>query len=161
MGGLIGGKNPNGTAIIIETQTIAPNDTGVLKKSTVKVAHLRQAIVLGVRIGSGQTITDLYFDTFDVRTRADADTTAALERAFPIPAGVPERWHGFALLEDDLPNPGQFETRFGLAPFPQQGQFQLVPFVVAPAHNHFASGAYLVAVSVVTSPEGPAELRRR
>src|SRR5712664_1539468 len=102
MGGLIQEKKPNGTDIKIETTSVDPNGSGVLKKSTVKVAALKQAFVMGVRIGNGQTITELKFDTFDVLGRADDATTKALATALPIPAGVPEQWQGFALHVDDL-----------------------------------------------------------
>jgi len=95
-----------------------------------------------------------------VLSRVDDATTKALSRALPVPAG--EQWLGFALGPDDLPHPGHFRTRFALSPFPAVGQFQLVPFVVAPSADAFANGAYMVAVSVVTSPSdiGPSELRR-
>jgi hypothetical protein len=162
MGGLIRERTPNGQDISVETDSIAPNGAGVLKQSTVKVAALKQAFVMGVRIGANQTIDELKFETFDVLTRADDATTKALQSALPIPAGVKEQWLGFALYADDLPHPGRFKTRFALSPFPAVGQFQVVPFVVAQSAAAFAQGAYMVTVSVVTSPSdiGPAELRR-
>lgn len=162
MGGLIKERTPNGQDITVETDSVTANGNGVLKQSTVKVAALKQTFVLGVRIGDKQTIDELKFDGFDVLSRADDPTTQALKSALPIPKGVPEQWLGFALYADDLPHPGRFKTRFALSPFPAVGQFQLVPFVVAQDKAAFAQGAYMVTVSVVTSPSdvGPAELRR-
>lgn len=161
MSGLIQRK-PGGKDITIETQDIQRKNNGVLKLSKVKVSpHAKSAFFLGVRIGTGQTITELTFDKCKVLDRADLATTQELATALKIPDGVPEQWYGFALLKDDLPNPSGFETRFALEPFPLTGQFQLVPFVVAATLDSFAKGMYLVAVSVVTSPlDGPVELRR-
>ena len=161
MSGFLLGKRPSGTGITIETQSIIGNNGGVRKHSKVKVAHIKSTFVMGIRIGSGQTITELIFDNFNVLDRADVRTTQAIETALPIPDGVPERWYGYALLEDDLPNPNNFDSHFALSPFPQTGQFQLVPFVIALTADSFARGLYMVAVSVVTSPlDGPLELRR-
>ena len=163
MGGLIQAKKPSGKGITIDTQSVDPNGAGFVKKSTVRVEAVKQPFFMGVRIGSKQEITELTFDTVNVLDRKDAATTKALEKALPIPAGVPEQWKGFALGADDLAHPGEFQTRFGLSSSPEAGKFQLVPFVVAQTLDDFASGSYLVTVSVVTSPSdvGPVELPRR
>ena len=156
MGGLIGRK-PGGKDITIETQSISSNGTGVLKKSKVKVGHVKSSFVLGVRIGANQTIV-LKLNTYEVH-KNDPATVTALETLYPVDPNL-EKWLGFAVAEADLPNPSQFETHFELTPFPQKGKFQIVPFVVALTSKHIDQGMYSVAASVVTSPvDGPAELR--
>ncbi len=159
MGGLIGRK-PGGKAITIETQSIDSNGTkdGVLKKSKVKVAHIKSSFVVGVRIGDEQEII-LTLNTYEVHKNPDPTTTKELTRLFP--GTKDEKWLGFAVAEDALPDPSQFDTHFEIKPFPQKGQFQLVPFVIASRAADFEAGMYSVAASVVTSPvDGPVELRR-
>lgn len=160
MSGLIGRK-PGGKAITIETQSIDPNGTkdGVLKKSKVKVAHIKSSFVVGVRIGAKQEII-LKLNTYEVHKNPDPTTAKELTRLFPVMKD--EKWLGFAVAADDLPDPSQFDTHFELKPFPQKGQFQLVPFVIALTSGDFAAGMYSIAASVVTSPvDGPVELTGR
>jgi hypothetical protein len=160
MGALIQDRK-NKDSIQIVTDAIESNGAGgVRKRSEVKVkGAVAQTFSLGMKIRADQSIVALSFDGNSILGRYDQAVTDACTVAFPPSAG--EQWKGFKVLTADLPNPGQFKTRFELDHPPAAGRYQLVDIVAAEDPKRFGTGAYLVAVSIVTPPDGgPLELRR-
>jgi hypothetical protein len=160
----MGGFVPTAEDVIhIKTGDIAPAGSGLKKESEVDIKEAgdrnREAVILGLRVLSGQSVTAFTIETESMTGYANGGVSTTFAKVFKGSTASGEEWKGFAIPADKLPEQGgnklkkKFSTKLTLDPVTvKKPDFQIVPVVVAFNETELKGGHYWMGFSLIRQP---------